>query len=106
MNEIKLGRIFGIDISIDPSWLVIFFLFGWSFYVQFQNVFTDASGPALLAAAGITTVVFFASVLLHEISHSVMAQRLGIGVEGITLFLFGGVSKMKMEAPPAPATSS
>lgn len=99
MNEIKLGRVFGIEISIDPSWLVIFFLFGWSFYSQFVSVFADASRPTLVVAAAITATVFFGSVLVHELSHSLVARRLGIGVEGITLFLFGGVSKMKMEAP-------
>lgn len=99
MNEIKLGRIFGIEISIDPSWLVIFFLFGWSFYAQFEAAFADASRLQLLVTAGVTALAFFGSVLLHEVSHSVMARRLGIPVEGITLFLFGGVSKLKMEAP-------
>lgn len=99
MNEIKLFRFLGIDISIDPSWLVVVFLFAWSFYAQFQEEFPSQSAAVLIVAAGITAIVFFASVLLHEISHSLVAQARGVPVEGITLFLFGGVSRMKMEAP-------
>lgn len=98
MNEVKLGRVFGIEIGVDPSWLVIFFLFGWSFYVQFEAVFDELASPTLVLMAGATAIVFFGSVLAHELSHSLMARRLGIPVEGITLFLFGGVSKMKMDA--------
>jgi Zn-dependent protease/CBS domain-containing protein len=94
----RLGRVLGIEISIDPSWLVIAFLFGWSFYVQFGLQFEDLDPGPRMIMAGATALVFFGSVLLHELSHSVMAMRLGIPVEGITLFLFGGVSKMKMEA--------
>jgi Zn-dependent protease/CBS domain-containing protein len=98
MNEFKLGRIFGIEISVDPSWLIIFFIFGWSFFTQFGVVFPDVASSTLVVMATVTALVFFGSVLLHELSHSVMARRLGIPVEGITLFLFGGVSKMKMDA--------
>lgn len=99
MNEIRIGRLLGIEVSIDPSWLVIVFLFGWSFYAQFEMAFPDSPTAPLVLAAAVTAIVFFGSVLLHEISHSLMAERLGVPVEGITLFLFGGVSKMKMEAP-------
>jgi len=98
VNAVRLGRMFGIEVRIDPSWLVIAFLFGWSFYAQFGLEFPGLeSGARILLATG-SVVVFFGSVLLHELSHSVVAQRLGITVEGITLFLFGGVTKTKMEA--------
>jgi Zn-dependent protease/predicted transcriptional regulator len=98
VKGLRIGRVFGIEITIDPSWLVIAFLFTWSFYVQFGLRFEDlAQAPILITAIG-TALLFFGSVLLHELSHSVMAMRLGVPVEGITLFLFGGVSKMKMEA--------
>lgn len=98
LKGLRLGRVFGIEISVDPSWLVIAFLFSWSFYIQFGLEFPDLEPAPLVVMAGATALVFFVSVLLHELSHSVMARRLGIPVEGITLFLFGGVSKMKMEA--------
>jgi Zn-dependent protease/CBS domain-containing protein len=98
LKGLRLGRVLGIEISIDPSWLVIAFLFSWSFYLQFGVQFPDLEPVPKMVMAGGTAIVFFGSVLLHELSHSVMATRLGIPVEGITLFLFGGVSKMKMEA--------
>ncbi len=98
IKGLRIGRVFGIEISIDPSWLVIAFLFSWSFYLQFALRFEDLDQGVLIVMAGATALVFFGSVLLHELSHSVMARRLGVEVEGITLFLFGGVSKMKMEA--------
>jgi Zn-dependent protease len=89
---------FGIEVRIDPSWLVIAFLFGWSFYAQFGLEFPALEAGTKFALAVGSVVVFFGSVLLHELSHSVVARWLGITVEGITLFLFGGVTKTKMEA--------
>ena len=52
MNEIRIGRLLGIEVSIDPSWLVIVFLFGWSFYAQFEMAFPDSpTAPLVLTAA-------------------------------------------------------
>lgn len=97
-NDFRIGRVLGIEIRVDASWLVLAFLVGWSFFAQFTARFPQlsASGRVVLAAG--TAAVFFGSVLVHELSHSVMARRLGIQVEGITLFLFGGVTKTRMEA--------
>lgn len=97
-NSISLGRFFGVEVRIDVSWVFIALLFGWSFYVQFEARLSglDPTINVLLSAGSV--VVFFASVLAHELSHSVMARRLGIPVEDITLFLFGGVTKTRMEA--------
>ncbi|HIE21377.1 MAG TPA: site-2 protease family protein [Acidimicrobiia bacterium] len=97
-HSVSIGRYFGIEVRIDPSWLVIAFLFGWSFYAQFQHVFPDLASTTNLLLSATSVLVFFGSVVLHELSHSVMARRLGIPVEGITLFLFGGVTKTRMEA--------
>jgi Zn-dependent protease len=89
---------FGVEVRIDASWLVIAFLVGWSFYVQYDTMFPELAPGAAILLAGASVLVFFGSVLLHELSHSVMARRLGIQVESITLFLFGGVSTTKTEA--------
>jgi Zn-dependent protease/predicted transcriptional regulator len=97
-HAIRLGKVFGIEIRIDPSWIVIALLFGWSLYVQFETAIQSLQSGQLLALSTISVILFFASVLLHELSHSVVARRFGIPVEGITLFLFGGVSTTKMEA--------
>ncbi|MFQ5524229.1 MAG: site-2 protease family protein [Acidimicrobiia bacterium] len=98
VHSVSIGRFFGIEVRVDPSWLVVAFLFGWSFYAQFQHVFPGLSPTSLFLLSVVSVVIFFGSVLLHELSHSVMARRLGIPVEGITLFLFGGVTKTRMEA--------
>ncbi len=97
-NSISLGRFFGVEVRIDVSWLFIALLFGWSFYVQFEAQFADLDLLANVLLSAGSVIVFFASVLAHELSHSVMARRLGIPVEDITLFLFGGVTKTRMEA--------
>lgn len=97
-NPIKLGRVLGIEIRIDPSWLVIAFLVAWMFFAIFTDRFPELGAGPIGLLAGASVLIFFGSVLLHELSHSVMAQRLDIPVESITLFLFGGFSKMKMDA--------
>jgi len=94
----RLGRLLGIEVRVDISWLVVAFLVGWSFFAQFTLRFPEVSAPARIALAAGSAAVFFGSVLLHELSHSVMARRLGIPVEGIKLSLFGGVTKTRMEA--------
>lgn len=97
-NSISLGRFFGVEVRVDASWLFIALLFGWSFYLQFEAQLTDLDPTANVLLSAASVFVFFASVLAHELSHSVMARRLGIPVEDITLFLFGGVTKTRMEA--------
>jgi Zn-dependent protease/CBS domain-containing protein len=98
VNAFRIGRMLGIEVRIDPSWLVIAFLVGWSFFAQYASVFPALDPGANVVLATGSVIVFFGSVLLHELSHSVVARSLGIEVEGITLFLFGGVTKTKMEA--------
>ncbi|MEX1094098.1 MAG: site-2 protease family protein, partial [Acidimicrobiia bacterium] len=97
-SSISLGKIFGVEVRIDASWLFIALLFGWSFYLQFEAQFADLDPVATVLLSTGSVIVFFASVLAHELSHSVVARRLGISVEDITLFLFGGVTKTRMEA--------
>lgn len=97
-NPLRLGQVRGIEIRVDPSWLVIAFIVAFFFYALFSQEFANLGPAARGILAGLSVIVFFGSVLLHELSHSLMAQRLEIPVESITLFLFGGFSKMKMEA--------
>lgn len=97
-SSLRIGRFFGIEVRIDVSWLVIALLFGWVFYSQYVLAFPDLDQVASILLATASVIVFFGSVVLHELSHSVVARRLGIPVEGITLFLFGGVTTTRMEA--------
>jgi Zn-dependent protease/predicted transcriptional regulator len=95
---LKIGRWFGIQVSIDVSWLVIATLVSWSFYAIYTDRFPDlTTGEAITFGVG-AAILFFVSVLLHELSHSLMARRLGIPVSGITLFIFGGVTTTEQEA--------
>lgn len=100
-GRIRLGRWLGVEVTIDPSWFIIALLIAWSFYFLYDSTFPNMPAAAALALGGVTAVLFFASVLLHELSHSVMARRVGVPVEGITLFIFGGVTQTSGEATTA-----
>jgi Zn-dependent protease/CBS domain-containing protein len=104
MDALKIGRIFGIDIRIHWSWLAIFFLLLWwlaeGFYDEVDAYSHWTEAERWLASA-VTTLLFFVSILLHELSHSIVARRLGLPVHSITLFIFGGVSSLKEEPASA-----
>lgn len=101
-KAIRIGQLFGINIEIDYTWFIIFFLVAAALSTGlFAQSLPDLSLPVRWAVAGMATVLFFASVLLHELSHSVMALRAGLSITGITLFIFGGVSKMSEEPKSA-----
>jgi len=104
MEALKIGRIFGIDIRIHWSWLAIFVLLLWWLAEGFYddvNAYSHWSAAERWLASGITTTLFFVSILLHELSHSLVARRLGLPVHSITLFIFGGVSSLTQE-PDSP----
>ncbi|MCH7484322.1 MAG: hypothetical protein IIA90_04135, partial [Chloroflexi bacterium] len=104
MDALKIGRIFGIDIRIHWSWLAIFFLLLWWLAEGFYDdvsAYSHWSAAERWLASGITTTLFFVSILLHELSHSLVARRLGLPVHSITLFIFGGVSSLTQE-PDSP----
>jgi Zn-dependent protease/CBS domain-containing protein len=101
---IQLGRIAGIRIGLNWSWLVVFALIVWSLAAAVfpsQNPgFSDGQYLALAVAAAL---LFFASLLLHELGHALQAQREGMEIEGINLWLFGGVAQFKGWFPGAGA---
>jgi Zn-dependent protease/CBS domain-containing protein len=102
MKYFRLGRVAGIDIHVNWSWLLIFGLVSWSLSLTFGQVHQEWSlnlrwGMAMLAA-----LLFFGSVLAHELAHSLVAISRGVPVANITLFMFGGVSNMQRE-PSSPA---
>jgi Zn-dependent protease/CBS domain-containing protein len=95
----KVGRLAGIDISIHPSWLVIAFLITYSLAgSQFPRQFRGWTESQYWIVAGATAALFFASVLAHELSHAVLARRFGLKVDGITLFIFGGVTSIDTDS--------
>lgn len=99
----RIGRLFGIELRVDPSWLFIFLLVGWSLTSLFAAWHPDWSFATSLVVAVAAALVFFASVLFHELAHSLVALAYGIPVRDITLHLFGGVSNIEKE-PPTPGS--
>jgi Zn-dependent protease/CBS domain-containing protein len=91
----------GIPITIDPSWLIIFFLVAWSAGGLFRLWLPAASTGLVYGLGALAALLLFASVLLHELAHSLVARLKGLEVKGITLFIFGGVSHMARE-PDSP----
>jgi Zn-dependent protease len=103
MGGFRIGRIAGIDIDVHWSWLFIFALITWSFAGNLlEHYFPGWSEGQRWAVSVVIAGIFFASILLHELSHSLVAKAKGIPVSGITLFVFGGVSNLGRE-PQSPA---
>jgi Zn-dependent protease len=99
---LRIGRIFGINIYVDWSWIFIFVLVLWDLAAGVFPELHPDWGPALVwGTALVASLLFFASVLAHELSHSVVAKANGIPVRDIRLFLFGGVSNIQRE-PSSP----
>lgn len=98
--SIRIGRIFGIPIEINLSWLVIFALvavsLGMSYFPGLPAA-RQAPGWLHLLVGGLTALLFFASILIHELCHSLVARAEGGKVDKITLFLFGGVAQIDEE---------
>jgi len=102
--NIKLGRLWGIPIGLHASWFLVFGLVTWSLATgYFREGYQGMSQPAYWGLAAVTSLLFFGSVLLHELGHSFVALRYGISVRSITLFIFGGVAQIAQEPPTAAA---
>ena len=97
----RIGRLLGIDLTVDYSWIFIFVLLTWNLtavFTQWHPAWASAESFGIAVAA---SLLFFASVVLHELAHATVAKAYGIPVTRITLFLFGGVSNIERE-PPSP----
>ncbi|HTX77263.1 MAG TPA: site-2 protease family protein [Terracidiphilus sp.] len=100
-SQIKLGRIAGIEIGLNYSWFIIAFLIAFSLATHFGAVTPHWAPVAVWTAAIVTAVLFFVSLLLHELAHSLVAKSHGLRVRAITLFALGGVSQIESEASTA-----
>ena len=96
-SGIRLGSIRGIEIRLDYSWFLIFFILSWTLGMGVFPAAYRLPQPLALALGAVASVLLFASVLVHELSHAVVARAHGTEVAGITLFLFGGVARIKGE---------
>ena len=97
-GSIKLARVFGIRIGVEPSWFLVLFLIIYLLTGFWRDEFSANTAFALAVASAL---LFFASVLLHELGHAAVAKRNGIGIVGIDLWLLGGVAKMDRDTGSA-----
>lgn len=100
-SQVKLGHVKGIEIGLHYSWFIIAFLIAFSLASHFHAVNPEWSEALIWTAAIITSVLFFVTLLLHELAHSMLARSRGLRVRAITLFALGGVSQIEDEASDA-----
>ena len=99
-GSMRIGSIFGIPVGIHYTWFAVFLLVTVNlvFFLGGETAYPEWGLFERVAVAVITSLLFFASVLVHELAHSVVALRKGIPVKSITLFIFGGVAQITREA--------
>ncbi|MGO9974219.1 MAG: site-2 protease family protein [Solirubrobacteraceae bacterium] len=96
-RSIKLFDVFGIRVGVDGTWFVMLFLMIFLLSGAFRETLHGSDSVAYMTTVA-TVLLFFGSLIVHELSHALVARRLGIGVKRIELFLFGGITQMSREA--------
>ena len=97
-NSWRVGRIAGIEIRIDTSWALIALLITYSFYLRISFIYRNLVPGTRVTLAIVAAILFFGSVLTHEMAHALMARARKIRVQDITLHLFGGATRAKVES--------
>lgn len=101
-GEFRIATIGGVPVYLHPSWFAVAALMTWSLAVGYLPTERPSAVPALAwVLGGLMTVGFFASILAHELGHAWVARRTGLGIQRITLFVFGGVARASGE-PASP----
>ena len=95
-GSIQLVRLFGIRIGVSASWFVVLFVFIFVLSGVFRDALGGSETQAYLVAVA-AALLFFVSLILHELGHALVAQRAGIEITGIDLWFFGGVAKMSRD---------
>jgi Zn-dependent protease len=96
-GSIQLARVFGIRIGVTTSWFVVLFFFIFVLSGQFRETLQSTDTVAYVTAVA-SALLFFLSLIAHELGHALVARRLGIGIAGIDLWFFGGVARMTRDA--------
>ena len=103
-GSFRIGQLFGIEIRIHISWVVIFALVFFTLWQgEYRSSYPFWSQEKRLLVSVITALLFFCSIIAHELSHSLVARRFNMKVSSITLFLLGGVANLRQEPPSAKA---
>ena len=97
-RSLQLVRVFGIPIGVDASWFIFLFLLIWLRSDAYKTQFPGHDDRAFVLAV-VFALLFFASILLHELGHAIVAVRNGVEIEGIDLWMFGGLARMKRDSP-------
>ena len=96
-GSVQLARVFGIRIGASPSWFVVLFLLIYWLSGLFDDLLVGYSNTTAYAIAVSGAILFFLSLILHELGHAIVARRNGIGVTSIDLWFFGGLAKLTRE---------
>lgn len=102
-SSFRIGTVAGIRIGVHYTWFIVFFLLSGVLASYFRESHMEWSGITVLLTALVTTLVYFISIVLHELGHSLVAIARGVEVRAITLFIFGGVAQTEKDAD-TPAT--
>jgi Zn-dependent protease/predicted transcriptional regulator len=97
-SALRIGSVRGIRIGVHYTWIVIFLLLSTTLYTLFRTDHPEWAASTALVTAIVTALLFFSSIVLHELGHSIVALARGIEVRSITLFIFGGVAQSEREA--------
>lgn len=100
-SHVRLGRVFGVEIGLHYSWILIAALITFSLAAQFQLMHPEWPEGIVWAAALLTSILFFVALIAHELAHSLVARARGLPVLSITLFALGGVARVDKESPDA-----
>jgi Zn-dependent protease len=102
--SVRLGRVAGIEVGVHWSLAIVFVLIAWTLAGQvFPAMVPDQPQSAYWLISVLAVLLFYVSLLSHEMGHAIVARRLGVSVEGITLWIFGGVARLSGEAATAGA---
>jgi Zn-dependent protease/CBS domain-containing protein len=102
-GSIPLARVMGIRIGVDPSWFLVLFLYIWILSSGYKDVFGPGHDNKAFTLATASAFLFFASVVLHELGHAIVARRNGIEISSINLWMFGGMANLRSDPQTAGA---
>ena len=98
LHRAKLFSLFGFEVSVDASWLLLAVLIAWTLAGSvFPGVTPELTSADYWVMAGFATAGLLMSIIFHEMAHSLVARHYGVPIRGITLFIFGGVAEMTAE---------